>query len=87
MGGGCDDVAVAGEGTSVATCDVLVFRKRSVPASFKRLMSSADSLSLSLLLPLWNLLCVVSQPVAHNVVPFCSHGPHNQNYLRRWVWD
>ena len=60
MGSGCGDVAVAGEGTSVAACDVLVFRKRSVPASFRRLMSSADSLSLSLLLPLWSLLCVVS---------------------------
>ena len=51
MGGGCDDVAVAGEGTGVAAC-VLVFRGRSVPAccshscsSFVRLVSSSVSLS------------------------------------------
>ena len=60
MGIGCGDVAVAGEGTNVAASGVLVFGKRSVPTSFKRLVSSATSLSLSLLLPLWNLLCVVS---------------------------
>ena len=47
MGGGCDDVAVAGEGTGVAAC-ALVFRGRSVPAccshscsSFVRLASSS----------------------------------------------
>ena len=45
--GGCDDVAVAGEGTGVAAC-ALVFRGRSVPAccshscsSFVRLASSS----------------------------------------------
>ena len=60
MGSGCGDVAVAGEGTNVAASGVLVLGKRSVPTSFKRLVLSATSLSLSLLLPLWSLLCVVS---------------------------
>ena len=60
MGSGCGDVAVAGEGTNVAASGVLVFETRAVPASFKRLVSSATSLSLSQLLPLRNLLCVVS---------------------------
>ena len=61
MGSGCGDVAVAGEGTNVATGGVLVLGGPSVPSAFRRLVSSATSVSFSLLLLLLQLLQVLVQ--------------------------